>query len=173
MIETQAAPASPAPSSSACGITPPSHRTGTKRRIGDVIVMLGFAERGTIEAAVSEGRAQGVTLGQSLIEAGILDSTQLARTLAERNGLDFVDLSEFQVDYGAANLIDTAKARRHRTIPIAYLGESTLLVATADPANVLAFDDITMATGYEVSPAVAPADDIEALIGRLSRFPSR
>ncbi len=77
------------------------------------------------------------------------------------------------MDHGAANLIDAAMARRHRTIPIAYLGESTVLVATADPANVLAFDDITMATGYEVSRAVASPDDIEALIGRLSRFPSR
>ncbi len=167
MAQTQVAPAGP---SSRRGITPPSQRTGAKRRIGDVIVMLGFAERDIVESVVSEGRARGVTLGQSLIEAGIVDSTQLARALAERNGLDFVNLSEFQVDKGAANLIDAAKARRYQTIPIAYLSESTLLVATADPANVLAFDDITMATGYEVSRAVASPDDIEALIGQLSRL---
>jgi type IV pilus assembly protein PilB len=166
MTETPAAPAGPP---LVRGLTPPNQRTGAKRRIGDVIVMLGFAERGRVESVAEEGRARGLPLGQSLIEGGIVDSTQLAHALAERNGLDFVDLSQFEVDQAAARLIDAAKARRYQTIPIAYLGERTLLVATADPANVLAFDDITMATGYEVSRAVASPEDIIALIGQLSR----
>ena len=48
-------------------------------------------------------------------------------------------------------MIDGAKARRYRTIPIAFLADRELLVATADPANLLALDDITMATGFEVA----------------------
>ena len=135
--------------------------------------MLGFAERELVEKVVDEGRADGVPLGQSLIDAGIVDSNQLAQALAERNGLDYVDLNSFEVDQGAANLIDAEKARRYQTIPIAFLGEQTLLVATADPANVLALDDITMATGYEVRRAVASPEDIEALIGQLSRLGRR
>ena len=99
-----------------------------------------------------------------------MDSTQLAQALAERNGLDFVDLSEFDVDSAAATLIDPSKARRYQTIPIAFLGEHTLLVATADPANVLAFDDITMASGYDLRRAVASPDDIEALIRNMSQL---
>ena len=166
MSETAAASAGPFP---VPGLTPPTQRTGAKRRIGDVIVTLGFAEREKVEAVVSQGQG-GVPLGQLLIDAGIVDSNQLAHALAERNGLDFVDLNIFEVDKGAANLIDAAKARRYRTIPIAFLGEGTLLVATADPANVLALDDITMATGYEVRRAVASPEDIDALIGQISRL---
>jgi type IV pilus assembly protein PilB len=138
------------------------------RRIGDVIVQLGFAERGVVERVVAEGRARGIPLGQSLIDAGLVDSNQLAQALAERNGLHYVDLNVFDVDKGAAALIDAAKAKRYRTIPIAFLGEGALLVATADPANLLALDDITMATGYEVRRAVASLEDIEALIAGLS-----
>ncbi len=123
-----------------------------------------------MEEAVDKGRATGVPLGQSLIDAGIVDSNQLAQALAERNGLDYVDLNAFEVDQGAANLIDAGKARRYQTIPISFLGEQTLLVATADPANVLALDDIAMATGYEVRRAVASPEDIDALIGQLSRL---
>jgi type IV pilus assembly protein PilB len=166
MSETAAASAGPFP---VPGLTPPTQRTGAKRRIGDVIVMLGFAERDKVESVVAQGQG-GVPLGQLLIEAGIVDSNQLAHALAERNGLDHVDLNVFEVDHGAANLIDAAKARRYRTIPIAFLGEGTLLVATADPANVLALDDITMATGYEVRRAVASPEDIDALIGQISRL---
>ena len=152
------------------GLVPPTTRTGAMRRIGDVIVQLGYAERGVVERAVEEGRARGLTLGRSLIDAGIVDSRQLAQALAERNGLHYVDLNVFDVDQGAAALIDAGKAKRYKTIPIAFLGDGGLLVATADPANLLALDDITMATGYDVRRAVASPEDIEALIGGLSRL---
>src|SRR3954471_1777403 len=161
-------PAAPAGAFPVPGLRPPTQRTGAKRRIGDVIVQLGFAERELVEKVVDEGRANGIPLGQALIDAKIVDSNQLAQALAERNGLDYVDLNSFEVDHGAANLLDHAKARRYQTIPISFLGEQTLLVATADPANVLALDDIAMATGYEVRRAVASPEDIDALVGQLS-----
>jgi type IV pilus assembly protein PilB len=164
-MEAQAASAGPFP---VPGLIPPTTRSGAMRRIGDVIVQLGFAERGVVERVVDEGRARGVTLGQSLIEAGLVDSRQLAQALAERNGLHYVDLNVFDVDKGAAALIDTAKAKRYKTIPVAFLGDGGLLVATADPANLLALDDITMATGFDVRRAVASPEDIEALIAGFS-----
>jgi len=154
------------------GLTPPAKRSGVKRRIGDVIVQLGFAERELVESVVEDGRRDGLPLGQALIEAGIVDSGQLAQALAERNGLDYVDLNVFDVDKGAASMIDGAKARRYRTIPIAFLADRELLVATADPANLLALDDITMATGLEVRRAVASPEDIDALIENLGRLES-
>src|ERR671916_1023778 len=168
-MEAQAASAGPFP---VPGLIPPAKRTGVKHRIGDVIVQLGFAEREVVEAVVERGRGAGVPLGQALIEAGVVDSKQLAQALAERNGLDYVDLNSFDVDKGAASLLDGEKARRYRTVPIAFLGDRTLLVATADPANLLALDDITMATGYEVRRAVASPEDIEALIEQLGTLTS-
>ncbi len=164
-MDAQAASAGPFP---VPGLIPPTKNTGVKRRIGDVIVQLGFAERDMVERVVDLGRRDGVPLGQALIDAGIVNSAQLAQALAERNGLDYVDLNVFDVDKGAAAMIDGGKARRYRTIPIAFLAEQTLLVATADPANLLALDDITMATGYDVRRAVASPENIDALIDQLS-----
>src|SRR5215208_2490622 len=163
-MEAQAASAGPFPVS---GLTSPTKRIGVKRRIGDVIVQLGFAEREMVEQVVEHGRRHGVPLGQALMEAGIVNSNQLAQALAERNGLEYVDLNVFEVDKGAAAMIDGEKARRYRSVPIAFLAERTLLVATADPANLLALDDITMATGYEVRRAVASPEHIDALIEQL------
>src|SRR4051795_1015728 len=150
------------------GLTPPTRRGGVKRRIGEVIVDLGFAEADRVEAAVSQAREAGKTTGQMLIANGVIDSNQLSRALAERNGLDHVDLNVFEVDRSAATLIDSTAAKRHRTVPIAFVGEKTLLVATADPSNVLALDDVTMMTGYEVRRAVASPEDIDALLGQLT-----
>jgi len=168
-MEAQAASAGPFPVS---GLIPPTKRNGVKRRIGDVIVQLGFAERELVEQVVEHGRREGLALGQALIDEGIVNSGQLAQALAERNGLDYVDLNVFDVDKGAAAMIDVAKARRYQTIPIAFLADRTLLVATADPANLLALDDITMATGHEVRRAVASPEHIGALMEQLGTLAS-
>ena len=152
------------------GLTPPTAHSGHKPRIGDVIVALGYADREAVDKAVEESRAAKRPTGQLLVQNRVIDSRQLAHALADRNGLDFVDLDSYTVDMGAANLIDMAAAKRFRSVPIAFLDQDRLLVATADPANVLAVDDIAMSTGYEVRLAVASPEDIEGLVGQLSRL---
>jgi type IV pilus assembly protein PilB len=152
------------------GITAPIHRNGSGRRLGDVIVSLGFADREQVEAAVAEARKDRRRLGETLLESGVVDSRQLAQALAARNGLAYVDVDHFEVDKGAANLVSPAEARRFGAIPIAFLNEGTLLAATANPANVLGFDDLGMLTGYEIRLAVAAPEDIEALIRQLAHL---
>jgi type IV pilus assembly protein PilB len=73
---------------------------------------------------------------------------------------------------GAANLLKASVARRHGAVPIGYLDEArhVVLVAMADPANVLAVDDIALLTGCEVRPAIAAAGDVYELIAKLDRF---
>src|SRR5258708_22564411 len=70
----------------------------------------------------------------------------------------------------AANLVSIASAKRYHAVPVSFVDERTLLVAMADPANVLAVDDIAIMTGYEVRPAVGSAEDIAALVQRLARI---
>ena len=139
-------------------------------RLGDIVVELGYAERGVVEATVALAREDGRPIGQALIESGVVDSNQLARALAARNGLDYVDLNQFQVDHGAANLISSAEARRYRALPIGFADDETLLVAMADPANVLGLDNVALATERKVRPVVTSPEDLEALIGQLTRL---
>ena len=102
----------------------------------------------------------------------MIDSEQVSRATAERYGLDFVELDAFAVDMGAANLISVKSARRHLALPIGFVDESTLLLAMADPANVLALDDVQMATGLSCNVAVAPAHAIDALVTKLGTMQS-
>jgi len=159
-----------APSADTKGIVPPSRRGEPGRRLGDILVDLGFAERGLVEATVALAREDGRPIGQALVESRAVDPDQLARALAERNGLDYVDLNAFEADMGAANLVSGTEARRYRAIPIAFVDDNTLLVATSDPANVLGLDSIGMATGYEVRAAVSSQEHLDALLNQLSRL---
>ena len=105
-----------------------------------------------------------------LLDEGALTHDGLARALAERYGLDHLDLGVFSVDMGAANLVTTTAAKRYQAVPVAFVDKRTLLVAMTDPSNVLAVDDIAIMTGYEVRVAVAAPEDIAGLISRLDRL---
>jgi type IV pilus assembly protein PilB len=154
------------------GLIPPTRRGHSGGFITDAIVDLGYASRELVEKAIGQSRTAGRSPEQILTEQGAIDSEQVARAVAERYGLDYVDLAIFSVDMAAANLISVRSARRHQVVPISFLNESTLLLAMADPANVVALDDVQMATGFNCRVAVAPGHDIDALLGKLSTLQS-
>jgi type IV pilus assembly protein PilB len=154
------------------GLIPPTKRGHSGAFVTDAIVDLGYASREQVEQAIAQSRTAGRAPEAILLEQGAIDSEQISRATAERYGLDFVDLSIFTVDMAAANLISVKSARRHQAIPISFIDESTLLLAMADPANVLAVDDVQMATGLSCRVAVAPAHDVDALINKLSTLQS-
>jgi type IV pilus assembly protein PilB len=152
------------------GITKPRHPGGPARFLTDVIVDLGLVERERVAAAIDEGRRTGKMPEDVLIEQGALTAEGLSRAVAERHGLDHLDLGSFQPDMGAANLISIPAAKRYEAVPVAFIDDRTLLVAMADPANVLAVDDIALLTGKEIRPAVTSREDILGLISRLTRL---
>ncbi len=149
------------------GITTPSRRGGSGRILTDVIVDLGFVDRGTMDLAIERGTDNGSAPERVLLHDGTLNDDQLARAVAERFGLDHVDLAVYRVDPNAAKLVTPAAVRRYQALPVSFTDDRTLLVAMVDPANVLAIDDIAVMTGYEVRPAVASLGDVERLLQRL------
>jgi type IV pilus assembly protein PilB len=152
------------------GVTPPSVRGGSRRFLTDVIVDLELAPRERVEEAVQAARGAGRPPEQLLLEQGALTADQLARAVAERFGLDHLNLSAFEVDMTAANAISLSAAKRFSMVPVRQLDERTLLVAMEDPSNVVALDDLALRTGLTVKPAVASREDIAAIIGRLNRL---
>ncbi len=152
------------------GLTPPHKKKAGSRFISDVIVEMGFLARERVDAAVDEGKSSGRSPEQVLLESGSITGDQLARAVAQRFGLDHVDLTLFKTDVSVLNSITPQAARRLGAVPIGKDGNGTLMVAMSDPSNVLALDDLKLMTGSEVRPVVASPDDIAGLIGRMSRF---
>jgi type IV pilus assembly protein PilB len=155
---------------SLAGITPPRRRGGAARFISDVVVELGFVPKERVDGAVEEGKATGRSPEEVLVQSGALSVDQLARATAERFGLDHVDLTVYKPDLAAVNLLTAQAARRYNAIPIGFHQSGTLLVAMADPSNVLALDDLKLMTGYEVRPVVASREDIASLIAKMNRL---
>ena len=136
--------------------------------VSDVIVEMGFVPRERVDAAIEEGKALGRPPEQILLDSSAINHDQFARAVAQRFGLHHVDLGIFKADIAALNAIGPQAARRFKAVPIGFGEDGALMVAMADPSNVLALDDLKLMTGHEVRPLVASLDDITALIGRMN-----
>jgi type IV pilus assembly protein PilB len=152
------------------GLHPPRRAGRSTRLIGEVVVDLGLADAQTVDSAVAAAREQGRPTGQVLVERGVLHQDQLARVVAERFGLDYVDLSVFDLDMGAVSLIGLNAAKRYKALPIGFGEDDTVLLAMADPTNVLTIDDVAMLTGRRVRPVAASAEDLDMLLTRMARM---
>jgi type IV pilus assembly protein PilB len=150
------------------GLSSPRVRGRHKGFVSDVLVELGFVSHEVVQRAIEQARTAARPPERLLVDQGAIDADQLSRAVADRYGLDHVDLSVYQVDMAAANLISVNTARRYRALPVGFMDKETLLVAMADPTNVLAVDDIKIATALDCRVAVAAEEDIDALIGRLN-----
>ena len=152
------------------GLIPPIQRGRSRRMIGDVIVELGYVSREAVNEAVATARESCRPTGQILVESGEMPQSQLARALGERLGIDYIDLSIFEIDMGAANLVSVDLAKRYRAVPVGFMPNRGLVLAMADPTNIMTIDEVSMITGMDVWPAVAADADIGAVIRRLSRL---
>jgi type IV pilus assembly protein PilB len=150
------------------GLVAPTRHERSPRPIGDVIVELEFASREVVDQAVTRSRNSGKPTGQILTESGELTQQQLMIALAERLGIHYVDLSVFELDMGAVALLSPELARRYRAVPIGFLSEQTLILAMADPTNIVTIDEVKMITDMKVCVAAAAEADIAALISRLN-----
>ncbi|HYC81864.1 MAG TPA: hypothetical protein VEB65_08760, partial [Solirubrobacterales bacterium] len=107
------------------GLTPPRTRGRSSDFVTDVLVDLGFVGDDRARQAIEEARTAGRPPEQLLFEQGAVSADQLSRAVAERYGLDHVDLSAYQVDMAAANLIAVSTARRYEALPVGYVDKQT------------------------------------------------
>jgi len=156
----------------AAGVTPPSDPDRRGVFLTDVIVALGLADRGAVEMVERAAREGGRSIEKGLVDSGVLDERQLARAIAERSGLDHVDLEKFEVDMRAAEMVGRSVARRYNTVPIAFSSDGALIVACDDAFDLLGISDIAVLTRSEVRRAIAAPGQIEAVIERLPEEPA-
>jgi type IV pilus assembly protein PilB len=117
----------------------------------------------TVKARVGSG-----SFAETLREAGLASDKGVARALATRHHLPFVDIVAQDVQPEALEQIRSAVRERVRALPYSFDGQ-TLRVAIADPADVAAIDELRLATAAAVELAVAPRDDLFAEITRYAR----
>jgi type IV pilus assembly protein PilB len=142
------------------------------KQLAQILLDRGLVDEDQLLAALDAQIATRVPLGPALVASGALTEDQLVGALAEQAGMDYVDLDGAEVAPGAVALVPGAVCRRHVVLPVALEDDGTLVVAMADPGNVLALDDLRSLTGRAVRPVVASRRALEAAIDRWVRADS-
>ncbi len=139
--------------------------SGGRPLLGASLVRRGRLNAEGLEQALAEQERSGLPLGRVLIGLGLITTRDLAEALAEQHGLAFVDLSETKMDDEAVSLLPESVARRYEAVPV-RIENGTLVVAVADPTNILAHDDLRLALGTDLRIVVTDAAQLEDAMGR-------
>ncbi|MBU4214874.1 MAG: type II secretion system protein GspE, partial [Actinobacteria bacterium] len=138
------------------------------KQLGEILLDEGLVTEGQLLAALDEQVSKGQSLGRTLVELGILSEDQLVRALAAQVGMPFIDLDEYAVDRAAVAVVPPALCRRYTVLPVAFVN-GALLLATSDPGNVVAVDDVRTASGMPVVSVVTTRDNLVRALDRFCR----
>ncbi len=134
-------------------------------RIGELLVKQNLLTTEQLRKAREEAKSHGQRLGAQITKLGFLQENQLSEFVAKQYGVPDINLDEFDIDPAVIQLIPEEVAQKHTVIPVNRAG-STLILATADPSNIFAIDDIKFLTGYNVEVVVAAEEQIKRAIDR-------
>ena len=136
--------------------------------LGTLLVRDGVITAEQLEFALAaKRRSPELRLGEILVEHGYCTKAQVAIVLAEQHELEYVHVTLESIDLEAASLLSENLARRYCAIPVRFDEDGNVLVAVADPSNVMFSDELRLALGVPVRIGISTKDAIEVAIGRL------
>jgi len=135
-----------------------------RKKLGEVLLEEGAITHEQLERALNN--SGGSRLGESLVAQGIVTEEKLYRAIAKQHGVSFASLRDITPDQEAIKLLSAATARRYQCVPLKRQ-TNTLRLATANPLNVLAVNDISLITGLAIELVVMMPRDIDKALSRL------
>src|SRR5919112_3041378 len=140
---------------------PGARKVGTGGKVSDVLVYQGKVSEEQVQVALAaQEKSPQKDLGRLLLSLGFISGADLAEAQAQRLGLEYVELTEREVDREVVGLIPERVLRKHRAIPLRISSARHLVVAMSDPSNLFALEDLRIISGYQITPVVATQDEI-------------
>jgi type IV pilus assembly protein PilB len=142
-----------------------------RRRLGDVLIERGLLTPEQLTAALATQQTlvgkQRKRLGRLVVDLGFVTERQVAESLAELLSLDLLEHSDLAIPLDVARLLPRPVAERDQVLVLGRTAEG-LRIATADPTNVVALDDVRAYTGAQtLTLVVATASMIQEQIARV------
>jgi type IV pilus assembly protein PilB len=128
-------------------------------RFGELLRFKGLLSRKDLAKALKEQRRGGGRLGQVLVRLSLLSDDQITDVLAEQFSIERIHLNANDINLSVARLVPEAMAKRFVLVAV---GESAgkIVVAMADPLDVVAIDTVTLRLRREVKLVVSSRSEI-------------
>jgi len=137
-----------------------------KKKIGELLIEAGILSENDLAAILVIQKNTGKRFGEIVVENGNVTEDQLIEVLEFKLNISRVNLKNLIIDPSIPRLIGETIAKRHTAIPI-YKENNVLTLAMNDPLNIMALDDVRIATGMQIKPVLATNSDILSAIDRF------
>lgn len=133
-----------------------------RKRLGDLLVESGLITEAQLSKALEEKHPD-EKLGDTLLREGYITEQQLIEVLEFQLGVPHVNIHQYPIEQEVVQLVPKEIAKRYQVMPIRTEGNQ-LFVAMADPMDYFAREELRMATGYHIVPAIATKDALQRTI---------
>jgi hypothetical protein len=140
-----------------------------RKRIGELLLEGGNLDTMQLESALAHQRQWGGRIGRAIVYLGFLDEEAVLSAVGHQLGVAHVDLRDKEVAREVLALLPEKVIRARRALPLARLREhrrGPLVVALADPADLMLLDELSFASGLEIRPVLASETDLDDAIAR-------
>ena len=138
---------------------------GKKRRLGELLKDAGLITELQLKAALAEQRKWGGKLGRTLVEMSFVDEPSMAAALSRQLNLPLVDLDALQTPADVTSWLRVDVAERYGVFPLGGdARQKTLQVATSDPTNFEALQELAFHTGMRIQVSICGPTAIDRAI---------
>lgn len=134
-------------------------------RLGELLIAAGVIDETKLKAALAEQKKWGGKLGRTLVDMGFLTEELMVRALARQLGLPKLDPAVDPLPASVTTLLGVQFCERYGVMPVGGdVDKKVVQLATSDPTNYQALDEIAFHTGLRVEPVVAASSSIDKAI---------
>jgi len=135
--------------------------------LANALVQSGRLLEADAEAIQSQAGVDGIGFVTQLVQSKKMSSQEVAEFAARTFGFPLLDLAAISVDHLPNDVLDAKLIRSRRVLALQQRG-NRLFIATSDPANLRALDDVRFKTSLAVEPVVVEDDKLGALIEKIA-----
>ncbi len=136
----------------------------TTHLFGEFLVSKGLLTRLQLSKALDEQRRYGGRLGEALVRLGMMTEEQVTQTLAEHLSMEYFHFDDIsKIDLNVARILNESIAKRFCLVAIGEIGNK-VVVAMADPLNVIAIDTITLKIKRPIKVVIGSSQEIRRTI---------
>ena len=132
---------------------------------GELLVSKGLLNRRQLLEALNEQRENGGRLGEVLTKLNILKDEDVTNSLAEHFSMDYIHFDDItKIDMNVARMLPENIAKRFCLVAIGKTDDDKIIIAMADPLNVIAIDTITLKINHQIKVVISSPQEIRKTI---------
>ena len=143
---------------------------GHWKRLGELLVEARLLDETQLEEALAAQRYTGLRLGKLLVQQGFLRDSQIVDILSHQLRIERYLPDKYPVDLSLSRFIPMDLARKYQAAPLKKTTRN-LVVAMPDPTNRYALDLLRMRSEEGVEPVICTEREFDRLMGLIYDMP--